>query len=405
MGNLSFDTVVIGAGPAGSRTAGLLAEQGFSVLLLEKRNRIGYPVRCAEAIGPKSDVERHIELNESLISSRIDGIKVVSPNGSAFQADMPEIGYTIDRELFDRRLAETAAEAGAELRVGHQATGLIRENGRISGVRIKEIVSGREYELTCRVVVGADGVESLSPRWAGIKSSFRPDEIFSCAQELIEGIVVPGDRIEFHLGSACAPGGYAWVFPKGKGRANVGVGVNPLKTGGRTALEFLDSFIAHRCPSGSRKRLVVGGCEVARGLKNLVTDGFVAVGEAAHQNNPFSGGGIINALKAAVMAAGAVAGALRSGSASAAALGPYEREWKQSIGRAHDSFHRAARIFYDLTDEELNRIVAKLSWTPVIIDRSGVNPKRLVRAMIAADPALLWRFAGSLLEGWRKNRD
>ena len=291
------------------------------------------------------------------------------------------------------------------MRIGHQAMGLTRENGRISGVRVREIASGEECEIACRIVVGADGVESLSPRWAGIKSSFGPQEIFSCAQELIEGIEVPGDRIELHFGSAHAPGGYAWVFPKGKRKANVGVGVNPLKTGGRTALEYLDSFISHRCPSGSRKRLVVGGCEVARGLKNLVTDGFVAVGEAANQNNPFSGGGIISALEAAEMAARAISGALRSGSASASALSPYEREWKRSVGRAHDSFHRAARIFYDLTDGELNRIVAKLSWTPGIINRSGINPKQLIRAMIEADPALLWRFAGSLRDGWGKNRD
>jgi digeranylgeranylglycerophospholipid reductase len=404
MGNLSYDTIVIGAGPAGSRTAALIAALGFRVLLLEKRERIGYPVRCAEAIGPSAAIGRFIELDESLISSTINGIKIVAPGGEAFQAAMPGIGFTLDRERFDRWLAETASEAGALVRTHHQAMGLMRENGRICGVLVKEIATGNEYEAACKVVVGADGIESLSPRWAGIKSAFRLDEIFSCAQELIEGSEISGDHIEFHFGSAYAPGGYAWVFPKGEGKANVGVGINPVRAGGRSALEFLDSFIAHRCPSGSRRRLVVGACEVARGLKRLVTDGFVAVGEAAHQNNPFSGGGIMNALEAAGMAARAITEALRSGATSAAALSSYEREWNRSVGKANETFYRVARIFYGLTDEEMNRILVRFTRTPGVIDRSGVNPRKLMHMLISAHPVLFWRYASSLLAGWTMHR-
>ena len=100
MGNLNYEIVVIGAGPAGSRTARLLANRGFSVLLLEKRDRIGYPVRCAEAVGPRADIEHFITLDDSLISAEINGVKVVAPDGRTFEADMPAIGFIVDRELF-----------------------------------------------------------------------------------------------------------------------------------------------------------------------------------------------------------------------------------------------------------------------------------------------------------------
>ena len=398
MGNLNYEIVVIGAGPAGSRTARLLANRGFSVLLLEKRDRIGYPVRCAEAVGPRADIEHFITLDDSLISAEINGVKVVAPEGRTFEADMPAIGFIVDRELFDSRLADYAIEAGAVLRTGHQAVDLIVKEGAVRGVRVKELVSGTEYEVSSRIVVGADGVESLSPRWAGIKKSFRPKEILSCAQELIEGGDLPTDRVEFHLGSKHSPGGYAWVFPKGGGRANVGLGVNTTMTQGKRAVEYLDEFIAHRCPDGSRMRLVVGGCEVARGLKRLVRDGYVTVGEAAHQNNPFSGGGIVNALEAADMAAGAITDALRSGSASRAALEQYERAWASSVGRSNDLFYRIAGIFYRLSDGEMNHITERIIGTPGIINRSTVDPKRMLLALLRANPGLLWRFVRSIFE-------
>ncbi|MGD1048784.1 MAG: NAD(P)/FAD-dependent oxidoreductase [Candidatus Krumholzibacteriaceae bacterium] len=398
-----YDVAVIGAGPAGSRTAAQLARAGFGVLLLEKRPRIGWPVRCAEAVGPREVVERYVALDPSLVSSEINGVVVVSPDGRRLSRTMPGIGFTVDRELFDLRLAEAAAAAGAELRTSHQATALLREeSGRICGLRAKNLSSGAAYDVRAAVVVGADGVESLSPRWAGLKTSYRPEEIFSCAEELIEGIDVGDLAIEFHLGLRFAPGGYAWVFPKGPARANVGVGINPLRAGGRTAVEYLNGFIAHRCPSGKRTRLVVGGCVVARGLRALAVDGFVAVGEAANQNNPFSGGGIINALEGADMAASVIIAALGGGSASAKALGVYTREWRRTVGKANEAFYHAARIFYGLSDDEMSRVTHELASVPGVFDEKGVKPLAMLRALLAAHPRLLVQFAGAWLGGKRR---
>jgi digeranylgeranylglycerophospholipid reductase len=277
--------------------------------------------------------------------------------------------------------------------------GLIREGSRVRGARVKDLASGAEYDAAAAVTVGADGVESLSPRWAGLKKSFRPDEIFACAEELVEGIDVPGRRIEFHLGAAFAPGGYAWVFPKGPGKANVGVGINPLRAGGKTALEYLEVFLAHRAPGGKRARLVIGGCSVARGMRSLAADGFVAVGEAANQNNPFSGGGIVNALEAADMAAAAILPALERGSASAKDLGAYTRAWDRAVGRTNDAFHHAARLFYALPDDEMSRMARELSRVPGIFDEKGIKPLLMVRALVAANPRLLIQFAGKWLAG------
>ena len=186
MKSCSYDTAVIGAGPAGSRAATLIASEGFSVLLLEKRERIGFPVRCAEAVGPREDVERYVSLDDTIVSSPVNGFLVASPDGEIFMREMRGIGFTVNREAFDRALAARAAAAGAEIRTSHQAVGLVMDGGRVRGLRIKDLASGTEYTIDCRIVIGADGIESLSPRWAGLKQAFRAEEMFSCAQELID---------------------------------------------------------------------------------------------------------------------------------------------------------------------------------------------------------------------------
>lgn len=394
-GSRRFDVAVIGAGPAGSRTAAQAARAGLDVLLVEKRERIGFPVRCAEAVGPREDVERFVALEPSVVSSPVNGVAVVAPDGRRFEREMREVGFIVDREIFDRRLAEAAAAAGVDVRTAHQATALLRENGRAAGIRVKDLATGVEYDAPSSIVVGADGVESLSPRWAGLKKAYRPDEIFSCAQQLVEGIDVAGEKIEFHLGRRFAPGGYAWVFPKGPDRANVGVGINPLESSGVTAARYLDGFIGSRCPSGKRTRLVVGGCVVARGLPSLAADGFVAVGEAANQNNPFSGGGIVNALEGADMAAEAIAAALARGDVSAKTLGSYTKAWNRSTGKANEAFYHAARVFYRMADDEMSRVIGDLAAAEGIFDEKGIKPLAFMRALVASRPRLLVQFLGS----------
>jgi digeranylgeranylglycerophospholipid reductase len=394
----NFDVVVIGAGPAGSRTAALTARAGLKTLLLEKRKKIGFPVRCAEGIGPREDVERYLDLDDDLISSTIDGFAVVSPGGRWFEADKRGVGFIVDRERFDRRLADIAVEAGAELRTSHQVTGLLRNDHRIKGVEITDLGSGRGYSAGALVTAGADGVESISPRWAGLKGAYQPHEVMSGAQYLVEGIDARDSVIEFHLGRRFAPGGYAWVFPKGPGRANVGLGVNPALAGGIKAIDYLERFLESRCPGAVRGRLVVGGTVVARGLPSLAAGGFVAVGEAGNQNNPFSGGGIINALEGADLAAETIIEAVEDEDVSARRLNLYTKRWKRSTGRSNEIFWQAARSFYSMEDDEMEKVIARLKDTPGIITGKGVDPLKVLRVLAATRPGLLFRLVPALIK-------
>jgi digeranylgeranylglycerophospholipid reductase len=355
-------------------------------------------VRCAEGIGPREDVERFLELDDELISSTIDGFVLVSPGGKRFEGKKHGIGFIVDRELFDRRLAELASEAGAEVRTGHQATGLLRNDHRFKGVEITELSTGRSYTAGAIVTAGADGVESISPRWAGLKGAYEPREVMSCAQYLIEDLDTDSTRLEFHLGSHIAPGGYGWVFPKGPGRANVGVGVNPAMAGGIKAVDYLERFLESRCPEGTRGRLVVGGTVVARGLPSLAAGGFVAVGEAANQNNPFSGGGIINALEGADLAAEAIIEAIEDHDVSARSLGRYTKRWKRSTGKANEIFWRAAQVFYTQPDEVVEEILSNMKGVSGLITDTGVDPVKMLRVLLSTRPGLVFRLVSALVK-------
>jgi digeranylgeranylglycerophospholipid reductase len=134
-----------------------------------------------------------------------------------------EVGYVLERKIFDRVLAQNAAREGAEVMVKMMATGLIRRNGYVSGVKAR--CTGDEYEIDAEIVIGADGVESKVGRWAGIDTSRKLHDIETCIQFLMTNIHVDQDYCEFFLGNEVAPGGYAWIFPKGDGTANVGLGI------------------------------------------------------------------------------------------------------------------------------------------------------------------------------------
>ena len=112
----NYDVIVVGAGPAGSMAARFAAEQGVSVLMLEKDRDVGYPVRCGEAIS-KEGVEEFIDSDERWIKAHINKFSFIAPDETEviLQFDSRQEGYVLERKLFDYELARTAAEAGTEI--------------------------------------------------------------------------------------------------------------------------------------------------------------------------------------------------------------------------------------------------------------------------------------------------
>jgi digeranylgeranylglycerophospholipid reductase len=330
-----YDVVVVGAGPAGSTVARVAAEHGLSVLLLEKRQEIGSPVRCAEGVG-------HVPLAEFIapdpawISAEIKGAYYcASQDGHTeevrFDGD-EQVGYVLERRVFDRVLAEKAVAAGASVWVKTPVSGLLCDDNRVAGVLVE--VRGNLQEIDCSVVVGADGVESWVGRWAGLETCLAPRDSMPCAQYLLSGIDVDPCCMQYYVGNDIAPGGYAWVFPKGDGRANVGLGVQS-DLAAAPAFEYLQRFIDSQpfLAQGSPVTLILGNAPTAIPAAPLVTDGCLLVGDAARQLDPLTGGGILNAMAAGKIAGEVIAAAIAARDVSAARLRPYEERWQAGLGK------------------------------------------------------------------------
>ena len=129
----SCDIIVVGAGPAGSMAARFAAEQGVSVLMLEKDRDVGYPVRCGEAVS-KAGVEEFIPSNDQWIAAKISKFSFNAPDGTEVILDFGEAGYVLERRIFDYELARTAADAGADILTRAYVNGLLFDNGKVIGV-------------------------------------------------------------------------------------------------------------------------------------------------------------------------------------------------------------------------------------------------------------------------------
>jgi len=237
-------------------------------------------------------------------------------------------------------LAEEAARSSAEVRVKTAAVGLVQEGGRVAGVRLRQ-PSGEEREIACQVVIAADGVESQVGQWAGLKTLLRLRDTMTCAQYLLAGIDIDPECCSYWVSEEIAPGGYAWVFPKGDGRANVGLGVQADLTQ-EPALALLDRFIENETglSSGHPATLVAGVVPVALPPDRLVTDGLILVGDAARQVDPLTGGGIASAMEAGLLAAQTAAQAIEEGDTLAERLREYERVWREGPGRRLEKSYR-----------------------------------------------------------------
>ncbi len=141
----SYDVIVAGAGPAGSVAAKTAAERGLSVLLVEKKQEIGEPVRCAEGITAEG-LRQFLEPDPKWICGCIRRAKFLAPGASLTFSDDCDAAYVLDRKVFDRELARQAAAAGADVITKTPVTGLIVENGLVAAF------AGSAWARTFRLV-------------------------------------------------------------------------------------------------------------------------------------------------------------------------------------------------------------------------------------------------------------
>ena len=139
-------------------TAKAFIEKGAKVLIVERRAEIGVPVLCGEGISQRIDNWEILE-GTRWIANKIEGARIYAPDGTMVKlsADIAgnETGYVIYRDIFDQELARCAIRAGAKIMMKTEVTSLLREKGKIIGVKARQL--NDEVEIEADIVVGADG--------------------------------------------------------------------------------------------------------------------------------------------------------------------------------------------------------------------------------------------------------
>lgn len=374
-----YDVVVIGAGPAGSSTALTLARNGLDVLILDRNQELGCPKRCGEGFGDYAINQINLKKDEKWIDQYINGAFVYAPNGKRITMDYgKDVGYIIDRKKFDKWLALEACKAGAQIQAKTTVNGLIKENGFIRGVHADFL--DENFDVRTKVVVAADGVESIIGKKAGMNIPTNPNVFDSGFQYEMSGIDLEDKKkLEFYISKKIAPRGYVWVFPKGKNRANVGIGI---KANDMSAKAHLDKFIKNnkKFRRGSIIEVNAGSIPLGGLMKDMTINGLLVVGDAAHQVNPLHGGGLAESIIAGKIAGTVISAAIEKGDVSANGLSDYNRIWWKERGNKLKKIEKAKDIFDKLSDNQLNMLAEELGQKELEEISSG-NITKLIRLM------------------------
>jgi len=383
----SYDVAVIGAGPAGVMAAWTAAREGARTLLLEREPKPGRKP-CAEGILSEVLDDAEIAADSEFALNHITGAVLYAPDEKK-RVSVGGEGYILDKPVFLQRLALRAEVAGAELSTGTTIEGVSKNDGHV-------ILKGKKgmvpFSVNAKIAIGCDGTGSILARQFFTRSNY---QVIAAYQYAMTNCHLEDEsKLEIFIGHKKAPAGYIWIFPKGQGTANVGIGLK-----GSGAKQLLDKFIQEH-PSNfsnaSIDRSQAAPVPVGGEIEDYVADNMMLCGDAAGQVIPLTGAGIHTSLVAGKIA-GAVAGkAAKEGDVSSKRLRTYKERfdtlWREKI----ENSLKALESFERFSDEELNIITDYLDGQDLIEMAHGFSPSRAV-SLIVRHPILAMKVAHQLL--------
>ncbi len=389
-----YDVVIAGGGMSGLITAASIGHhsKGKAKVLVIDRNQETEPGKkthngwtCGDATSKRSldYLAEHVGIRYGApeLEHPVKGVYVYSPDRKTkvlFEGE----GFLFNRKVAPRRQVEDARKLGAEFMFEATAERLLSEDGYVTGVSGRRS-DGTAFKVTAKLVIDATGASSVLRRFLPVPSMIEKeidgDDVVGTGRYIIEFEPARDSREYFdpdyciiHLDQFIAPAGYAWVFPKGKNKANIGLGISKSgleRRNRRFGLNdnlqsLIDKYVADnpviknpvQPQSDSDSGNTKGNWQVPVRRHNdcMVANGFAVVGDAAWMPRPIDAGGISPSIYGGTILGRVAAEAIEAGDTSEGSLWKYNTDYMNTHGYPMASFEVLRRYLQTVTNEQIN---------------------------------------------------
>lgn len=430
MATEQFDAVVVGAGPAGSAAAYTMAKAGLKVALIERgefagaKNIFGGVIYRKQLEDIIPEFWKEAPLERQVIEQRLwmlgeQSVVTFGHRNEAFKE--PNNCWTGLRVKFDQWFAGKAEQAGALAIYETVVTDVLREGGKVVGVRTDR----EDGDLRANVVVVADGVNSLLGQKLGVHREWKPDEVSLAVKEVIsmprEKILDrfnlednEGVTIEF-VGQTRGMAGLGFLYTNQDSLSfGVGVMVKDLKKQAVKPYELLEAAKAHpmirRLVQGGERKEYSGHLIPEGGYHSippLSGDGWVICGDAAQLVNFVHREGTNLAMSSGKFAGEAIVSAHKRGDYSRATLSSYDSKVRESFVhkdlKKYQGMHSLMRdVDPAVLFDRLPRAVNEAAYQMLLVD--GVAKAEKQRMAVRGIKSAMGGTANLVrigLKGWR----
>ena len=390
-----YDIIVAGGGLAGmivASSAAYYSKQSLKILVVDrnaspqlgKKTISGWV--CGDAVG-KNSVDYMtsrigIKWQNPEIEHPVKGVIAFSPDHETSISFDGE-GYILNRKVLPQKQLNDALNAGIEIKYNLALRNVLTDNGIVIGVEGEDLETKSLFKKTCKIVVDCTGVTSVLrtnlPINSHIQKRINRDDleatgryIYNFQNEVEDNTFFDPDYCLIHLDQNIAPGGYAWVFPKGKSKVNVGLGVQQKameehnrKQGQRKDLKTkIDDYVRLN-PVIKNPQIADGESDdgnswgtwqvsVRRQNDCLVANGYMLVGDSAWMPKPLDAGGIGPAIIAATIAGKDAVQSIQANDYSEESLWQYNLDFVDAYGYKTAGLEVFRRLLQKLSNDQIN---------------------------------------------------